>query len=135
MDIRYESFTIGKLAPWRALSGAPAPAPAPLGGAPRRALAPAPLAGPSLPERAPRRALALAFALGGALALPACVPPRSYGESSYKPGFSTFINMPDGTQGQVFTTYLPDGSEGRTTGKVGNYTVNCFAGSCEIEED
>ena len=116
MDIRYESFTIGKLAPWRALSGAPAPAPAPLGGA-------------------PRRALALAFALGGALALPACVPPRSYGESSYKPGFSTFINMPDGTQGQVFTTYLPDGSEGRTTGKVGNYTVNCFAGSCEIEED
>jgi hypothetical protein len=67
--------------------------------------------------------------------LPACVPPRSYGESSYKPGFSTFINMPDGTQGQVFTTYLPDGSEGRTTGKVGNYTVNCFAGSCDIEED
>jgi hypothetical protein len=89
---------------------------------------------PILPPRRAPLPLALAFAL----ALPACVAPPSYSESDspeWQPGYSTFIRMPDGTRGRVFTTYLPDGSIGRTTGKVGDYTVNCFADSCDIEED
>lgn len=119
LDIRYERFT----------NGGPLWAPSPASAAPRRAAA---------PKRAPaprRWPLAPAMALCGALALSACVPPPSYGESSYKPGFSTYVTLPDGMKGRVYTTYLPDGSEGRTTGKVGNYTVDCIADSCNIEED
>jgi hypothetical protein len=37
-------------------------------------------------------------------------------------GFSSWVVDPDGNPIRVYTTYLPDGSIGRTTGKG----VNCF---------
>jgi len=61
-----------------------------------------------------------AMAAAGSLALASCVAAPSSGPI----GFHSYGTTPDGKRVRLYTTYLPDGTPGRTTGRIGDESVN-----------